>query len=250
MCSLPAPYSSQCPGAWEALNSALTSTTGIPHRVLDFGHLWSTSVEERAKWIQGRTTQKVEDTTYCLLGIFGIYMPLLYGEGDQAWSRLEDEVSKKYKRNIRLPLPLSMLLADMINYDKYTNGLPFGFVTNVALNRPASLSHRPSGPSSTAPMDEPAARHFSMRNWLASPPDIFEIGLMRHYDSSYSIPSDSSSSYYGIPDLVESNKSIYPSINLLGDQIIDPNLRSDQVGLPGALFDGRAMEDYIARQDW
>jgi hypothetical protein len=32
---------------------------------------------------------------YCLLGIFGIHMPLLYGEGDQAFVRLQEEMMKK-----------------------------------------------------------------------------------------------------------------------------------------------------------
>ncbi|KAI3543523.1 HET domain-containing protein [Colletotrichum filicis] len=29
---------------------------------------------------------------YCLLGIFGIDMPLLYGEGDRAFCRLQEEI--------------------------------------------------------------------------------------------------------------------------------------------------------------
>ncbi|KAF7595841.1 hypothetical protein BBP40_004653 [Aspergillus hancockii] len=38
-----------------------------------------------------RETSRVEDQAYCLLGIFGISMPLLYG-GDKAFIRLQEEI--------------------------------------------------------------------------------------------------------------------------------------------------------------
>jgi hypothetical protein len=36
-----------------------------------------------------------EDIAYCLLGLFDIHMPLLYGEGDRAFIRLEEEILKQ-----------------------------------------------------------------------------------------------------------------------------------------------------------
>ncbi|KAK7721233.1 hypothetical protein SLS64_001529 [Diaporthe eres] len=36
-----------------------------------------------------------EDIAYCLLGIFGINMPLLYGEGERAFIRLEEEIIRQ-----------------------------------------------------------------------------------------------------------------------------------------------------------
>lgn len=42
-----------------------------------------------------RKTTRPEDTAYCLLGIFDINMPLLYGEGDRAFKRLQEEIIKK-----------------------------------------------------------------------------------------------------------------------------------------------------------
>ena len=38
-------------------------------------------VEERFKWAKSRLTTREEDWAYCLLGIFGVFMPLIYGEG-------------------------------------------------------------------------------------------------------------------------------------------------------------------------
>lgn len=55
--------------------------------------------------MQRRETTKIEDMAYCLLGILGVYMPLVYGEGGHAWVRLEDEVSKKHKTAVNLPRP-------------------------------------------------------------------------------------------------------------------------------------------------
>lgn len=39
------------------------------------------SIAERMTWASKRETTRIEDTAYCLLGIFDINMPLLYGEG-------------------------------------------------------------------------------------------------------------------------------------------------------------------------
>ncbi|KAF2093325.1 HET-domain-containing protein [Rhizodiscina lignyota] len=39
-------------------------------------------------------TTRPEDVAYCLMGIFGVNMPLLYGEGDKAFLRLQEEIIK------------------------------------------------------------------------------------------------------------------------------------------------------------
>lgn len=47
-------------------------------------------------WAQGRTTKLEEDRAYCLLGIFQVYLPLIYGEGAKnAFRRLEEEIDKQ-----------------------------------------------------------------------------------------------------------------------------------------------------------
>jgi hypothetical protein len=38
---------------------------------------------------------RIEDLAYCLLGIFNINMPLLYGEGPKAFRRLQEEIIRK-----------------------------------------------------------------------------------------------------------------------------------------------------------
>ena len=53
------------------------------------------SIAERFSWAARRTTTRVEDEAYCLLGLLGINMPLLYGEGSMAFIRLQEEIIKR-----------------------------------------------------------------------------------------------------------------------------------------------------------
>ncbi len=55
------------------------------------------SIADRMSWAAKRTTKREEDNAYCLLGIFGVYMPLIYGEGKGAFTRLIEEVNKSSK---------------------------------------------------------------------------------------------------------------------------------------------------------
>ncbi|KAH8721589.1 heterokaryon incompatibility protein-domain-containing protein, partial [Phaeosphaeriaceae sp. PMI808] len=54
----------------------------------------SLSVAKRMSWASRRMTTRTEDMAYCLLGIFNINMPLLYGEGEGAFIRLQEEILK------------------------------------------------------------------------------------------------------------------------------------------------------------
>ena len=53
------------------------------------------SIAQRMSWFQKRKTTWLEDEAYCLLGLFGIYMPTLYGEGRHAFQRLQEEIMKQ-----------------------------------------------------------------------------------------------------------------------------------------------------------
>jgi hypothetical protein len=46
-------------------------------------------------WVANRETTRPEDMSYCLLGIFNINMPMLYGEGAKAFQRLQEEIIKR-----------------------------------------------------------------------------------------------------------------------------------------------------------
>ena len=53
------------------------------------------SVARRMSWAATRQTTRIEDEAYSLLGIFDINMPTLYGEGDRAFRRLQEEILKR-----------------------------------------------------------------------------------------------------------------------------------------------------------
>lgn len=56
--------------------------------------LSAVDVEERFKWAEARQTTREEDWAYSLLGIFGVFLPLLYGEGKaNAVRRLKREIA-------------------------------------------------------------------------------------------------------------------------------------------------------------
>jgi len=79
-------------GTKEGLKRAITDCTGIPGNILDGDHLESASVAQRMSWAAKRKTTRPEDRAYSLLGLFGVNMPLLYGEGERAFIRLQEEI--------------------------------------------------------------------------------------------------------------------------------------------------------------
>lgn len=77
-----------------SLERQIHSITGIATRALQGAILFDFDVEERFKWADTRQTTREEDWAYCLLGIFGVNMPLIYGEGRaNAVRRLKREIS-------------------------------------------------------------------------------------------------------------------------------------------------------------
>jgi ankyrin repeat protein len=82
-------------GTKATLKELLSSTTGIPTNILlDGGDLRTISVAQRMSWASKRQTTRLEDRAYSLMGIFGVNMPLLYGEGDGAFIRLQEVILK------------------------------------------------------------------------------------------------------------------------------------------------------------
>lgn len=81
-------------GSRKSLAKELTRRTGIGSYYLH-NLRPSASISERMSWMVGRKTTVSEDTAYCLLGLFDVNMPLLYGEGkERAFLRLQEEIMK------------------------------------------------------------------------------------------------------------------------------------------------------------
>ncbi|KAI1279861.1 heterokaryon incompatibility protein-domain-containing protein [Xylaria sp. FL0933] len=82
-------------GTKAELIDALQKITGISRQVLISSEfLRETPAGTRMSWAADRRTKRVEDMAYCLLGLFDIYMPLIYGEGERAFIRLQEEIIK------------------------------------------------------------------------------------------------------------------------------------------------------------
>ena len=55
-------------------------------------------VDERLSWAENRQTTRKEDKAYSLLGIFDVFMSLIYGEGEEnAFRRLSKKINKPSK---------------------------------------------------------------------------------------------------------------------------------------------------------
>lgn len=52
------------------------------------------SIAQRMSWAAERTTSVPEDMAYCLLGIFDINMPMIYGQGSKAFMKLQEGIVK------------------------------------------------------------------------------------------------------------------------------------------------------------
>ncbi|KIW14311.1 hypothetical protein PV08_07093 [Exophiala spinifera] len=82
-------------GGREELAGEIARITGIPERFLDGREeLGGASVAMRFSWAARRQTSRVEDRAYSLMGLFGVNMPMLYGEGRNAFLRLQLEILK------------------------------------------------------------------------------------------------------------------------------------------------------------
>lgn len=92
---------------WESCGSRtdfaheILTTTGIRKAHLSYSPetnpsklFWWVTIAERMMWASRRRTTRVEDRAYSLLGLFGIHMPMLYGEAEQAFRRLQEEIIK------------------------------------------------------------------------------------------------------------------------------------------------------------
>ncbi|KAF5856574.1 hypothetical protein ETB97_007131 [Aspergillus alliaceus] len=77
--------------------SMINSITRIDMDVLRSPKAIATaSVANRMSWAADRQTTREEDVAYCLLGVFDVHMPMMYGEGKRAaFVRLQEEIIKQ-----------------------------------------------------------------------------------------------------------------------------------------------------------
>lgn len=129
------------------LAGPISRTTGIPKTVFyRYYGLSAYSVACRMSWAAKRQTTRTEDRAYSLLGIFGVTMPLLYGEGNAAFQRLEQEIWKSSRdhslfasriapRYSDIPIDAGSILADdPSDFEGSEDVMPFPYNTDSSLN--------------------------------------------------------------------------------------------------------------------
>ncbi|KFX89989.1 hypothetical protein O988_08390 [Pseudogymnoascus sp. VKM F-3808] len=82
-------------GTKQTLSTLLSLQTHIDEAILHGESPSNRTIAQRMSWASHRVTTRVEDIAYCLLGIFDVYMPMLYGEGERAFLRLQEEIIKQ-----------------------------------------------------------------------------------------------------------------------------------------------------------
>ncbi|PIL33567.1 hypothetical protein GSI_04190 [Ganoderma sinense ZZ0214-1] len=83
-------------GTKTELAQLLEKVTGVWAKVLTGEvHYTSLCVARRMLWASRRSTKRIEDEAYCLMGLFDVHMPTIYGEGRNAFQRLQHEIMKQ-----------------------------------------------------------------------------------------------------------------------------------------------------------
>ncbi|KUJ21002.1 HET-domain-containing protein, partial [Mollisia scopiformis] len=79
---------------WDEIGTKASLADVIQRRtgIKDLRRWEEACVAQKMSWAAWRQTTRVEDLAYSLLGIFGVYMPPLYGEGNNAFLRLQLEI--------------------------------------------------------------------------------------------------------------------------------------------------------------
>ncbi|KAK7962096.1 HET-domain-containing protein [Apiospora aurea] len=82
-------------GDKHGLKQQIHERTGISIKLLgNEARLEDFSIAERMSWAAGRKRAVIEDRAYSLFGLFSVSLPMLYGERENAFLRLQEEIIK------------------------------------------------------------------------------------------------------------------------------------------------------------
>lgn len=170
-------------GTKHAMVDQLSKITGIRARAItDADELYCLPTGEKMSWASRRQTTRIEDRAYCLLGIFDVNIPLLYGEGNKAFRRLQEEIMRKTS-------DLSLLAWESETPDEELRGIwaksPDEFSWLVA-NRPTLTVIRQHGYNvdisskglrvTSRLLEEPTGENSANRRTAPYHTDIFHLG--------------------------------------------------------------------------
>lgn len=83
-------------GTKAGLSSIISGITGIHEDALKYPErIPCFSIATRMSWAKGRTSTREEDKVYALMGLFGVNLPILYGEGEtRTFLKLQNKIMK------------------------------------------------------------------------------------------------------------------------------------------------------------
>ncbi|KAK4463247.1 vegetative incompatibility protein HET-E-1 [Cladorrhinum samala] len=82
-------------GTKKSLGQLVSRITCVSEQALEERRWPEYSVAQKMSWAVGRQATRPEDEAYCLMGLFDVNMPMLYGEGRKAFARLQEEILKQ-----------------------------------------------------------------------------------------------------------------------------------------------------------
>jgi hypothetical protein len=84
-------------GPRELFTTVIANHCRIPEAVIRGTHrARDYNIQKVLQWIAQRQTKRQEDAAYCLLGVFGVHIPLIYGEGQKrAFARLQGQIESR-----------------------------------------------------------------------------------------------------------------------------------------------------------
>ena len=142
--------------AWEiigdrrSLAGVISWITGVQEfHLIEPEKLSLASVATKMSWASRRKTSRLEDRAYGLLGIFGVNMPLLYGEGKNAFRRLQLEILKISDdesifawKDTEHPARPHGMLADRLEDFAHSGTVKWRSFTNSIERPPYSMTHK------------------------------------------------------------------------------------------------------------
>jgi hypothetical protein len=159
----------QLMGLVQDVTQAVSLETGIPMEAITYFRPERWSVAQKMSWAARRRTTRIEDRAYSLLGLFNVNMPLIYGEGNSAFRRLQEEILKNSTdqtifcwrapgssfstwRGLLAKSPSEFEHAGNFLENKRRKALPFQ-LTNKGIQMTLKLASEAAAPKDIAPGD-------------------------------------------------------------------------------------------------
>ncbi|EIW76432.1 hypothetical protein CONPUDRAFT_111385, partial [Coniophora puteana RWD-64-598 SS2] len=84
--------------AGSLLLAQISQITTIPESDLSHFKPGTDRVSQKMSWAAARTTTRIEDMAYSLIGIFDVSLMVAYGEGERAFFRLMEAILQRYNK--------------------------------------------------------------------------------------------------------------------------------------------------------